>query len=955
MRNSGLIVYLVTFLLLSSLTTAYTITPDKEVHQHLAKEGGEVWPLIPYEIKDHLNGSVSTNTNWYDFDEVYYDNGDGIINGSAEEDVPVSRAFEHFFQVDNPQGGEYNDGLNIWYSNRDSSYRKAVRYWNDYVIPLYLSGKIDESYYWLGRVAHLLEDAAQPSHLHLDCHVGNPGINWIAACGGSSGDGGADDSVLEEYTGNNFQTLQQGSNWHGNNFTSKQYNYENLPNMDGFNWAEVEPTDATAKRNIELFRLFWYTAQKTQYFASDDFDGNSVYYTTDGTQKSFSTSLWSGDGVTIIDKKDYLAQDDISDSGRNISLEANATIPHAMKAVAGLYRLFEDAVRIDWPTENHDYRRTGFTLLKGDMPNANAVEKMSFVLESGGIDETEQVVKATVADLDNNGAMDTVSLVHKTSSVNETKIYAVEMEKKKNLLSKGYTTKVDRKWSTTAQGGAIYFPATLANIDPDSQKELVTGVRNGTVYAYDISSNGKSVSKRWNYYLPQKLSPLGGINITRFDGGTAVVDIDLDGNNEIVFADVFEGDSSWPGEVYVLKDNGAGNTPTKFANKTFGNGGAYATVSIANIDSDDNPEIIVPSLYGIYVFDYDPSVSGKLNTKWSNSDGKIESSAVIADVDNDNQYEIVYTTSTAGCAAGKTCYNRTYVRDAKTGTLERQIDLTTLPRPTPTVANLDSDANMEIVVLTQDSVSSSAVYGDVYCYDAVTGSACSGSWPYNDGNKLKTSFMSPNIADIDNNGNNDVVFAENNGNRVFILNNDGTKLFNYQFEGFVDNGIAIADVDQDSVAELALKRAGSPVTLFTTVSATNLAPALEKVENITAIVGDLINITLEAGVEGSDPNNNNINISYSAPFNDSGLWQTTVNDTGNYTLLVEVSDGNLTDYKFIDLILFNQNTSVVNTFSDNSTQKELNYLSPGNQTIQIRIPKNATVIYTKLTLNGKTS
>ena len=55
-----------------------------------------------------------------------------------------------------------------------------------------------------------------------------------------------------------------------------------------------------------------------------------------------------------------------------------------------------------------------------------------------------------------------------------------------------------------------------------------------------------------------------------------------------------------------------------------------------------NPEIIVPSLYGIVVLDYDSGAAGKLSLKWSNSDGKIESSAIIADVDHDNEYEIVY-------------------------------------------------------------------------------------------------------------------------------------------------------------------------------------------------------------------------------------------------------------------------------------------------------------------------
>lgn len=36
----------------------------------------------------------------------------------------------------------------------------------------------------------------------------------------------------------------------------------------------------------------------------------------------------------------------------------------------------------------------------------------------------------------------------------------------------------------------------------------------------------------------------------------------------------------------------------------FGNGGAYDAVSVANVDSDDYPEIVVPIQFGIKVLDY---------------------------------------------------------------------------------------------------------------------------------------------------------------------------------------------------------------------------------------------------------------------------------------------------------------------------------------------------------------
>ena len=65
-----------------------------------------------------------------------------------------------------------------------------------------------------------------------------------------------------------------------------------------------------------------------------------------------------------------------------------------------------------WPTENHDFRRTGLTLLKGDLTEDNIDNQVNLAIDDS--EGTEQVVKPTIADLDNNGLMESVVLVHKT-------------------------------------------------------------------------------------------------------------------------------------------------------------------------------------------------------------------------------------------------------------------------------------------------------------------------------------------------------------------------------------------------------------------------------------------------------------------------------------------------------------------------------------------------------------
>ena len=601
-----------------------------------------------------------------------------------------------------------------------------------------------------------------------------------------------------------------------------------------------------------------------------------------------------------------------------------------------------DIRHFDWPAENHDFRRTGFTLLKGDLTSASKV-KNQINLALDAVESTEQVVKPTVADLDNNGFMDSVVLVHKTTFNTYTKMYGVENQKIKLPYSNRPYYRTRQKWGAEQiDGGAIWFPASLGNIDSDSRKEIVTGTRNGTVYAYDVASNGK-VSKKWAYYLEKRFAPLPGTYTVNFNGGTAIADIDLDGTNEIIFADVGPAvtEANWDGKVYVL--DGSGSTPSLEASASVGNGGTYASISVANVDSDDYPEIIVPTQYGIRVYDYS---GGSLSLKCSNSHGLIEGSAVVYDVDRDNEYELVYVTSNRACASGKTCANKLYVINASSCTIEFEKTFTEMPRPTPTVANLDSDSQSEIIV---SSVSSLVTgLGTISAVDSSSGTT---QWTYNNGGNLHPGFVSPNIADIDNDGNYNVILGENSGSTVYVLTNSGGELYKYAVSGFMDNGLAIADVDSDQLAEIVFKRAGSP-TLFTSVSNENYPPEISEISNITAIAGDLIDINATGEISAVDLEGDNVQFYYSNPFNSSGLWQTGVNDTGNYSILVEASDGNSSTYRFIDVVIFNESTKVQSNFSDNSSQKLLNFAQSGNLSLTVRLPKNATILYSKIKIEG---
>ena len=97
-----------------------------------------------------------------------------------------------------------------------------------------------------------------------------------------------------------------------------------------------------------------------------------------------------------------------------------------------------------------------------------------------------------------------------------------------------------------------------------------------------MSLNWNRLKERWKYHLEPRMSPLDATNEVFFNGGTAVDDIDLDGDKEIILADVGATifDDEYPGKVYVF-DGGTGKIQTSF---DVGNGGTYASVSIGNVD-----------------------------------------------------------------------------------------------------------------------------------------------------------------------------------------------------------------------------------------------------------------------------------------------------------------------------------------------------------------------------------
>jgi len=251
----------------------YAVEPP--VHQWIALQAYNKLPSGPLkdEIINYLPTSSSSTyysnnfsppSGWDSNNNAHYTSSTALIEGAWEEDNddygiadpiwPISSVFpddsacRHFWD---PEGG-YNNGFlgdNWWEteacsdSRNVSSITQAQSWWKE-AIEAYPDTL---SYYYLGRVAHLLKDMSVPEHGHGDAHFGS---HWEGIL-----DVGYP-SALEEYTktDENYKDISAGDS--GTNIPD----IDSLPAFPGYTPSDFDD---------DLTKLFYNLVEY-----ADDFDGN---------------------------------------------------------------------------------------------------------------------------------------------------------------------------------------------------------------------------------------------------------------------------------------------------------------------------------------------------------------------------------------------------------------------------------------------------------------------------------------------------------------------------------------------------------------------------------------------------------------------------------------------------------------------------------------------------------
>ena len=118
----------------------------------------------------------------------------------------------------------------------------------------------------------------------------------------------------------------------------------------------------------------------------------------------------------------------------------------------------------DWYTFHHNYRRSGFTLLRGQTASAQDARNYSYLLSKGSADNYTS--RPSIADLNNNGKMEIVVVAAASTSDRGTVSIAefIGTDTRKSFLSRW------RKTFTTES----YWPPTVRDIDGGTgYKEVV--------------------------------------------------------------------------------------------------------------------------------------------------------------------------------------------------------------------------------------------------------------------------------------------------------------------------------------------------------------------------------------------------------------------------------------------------------------------------------------------------
>ncbi len=338
----------------------------------------------------------------------------------------------------------------------------------------------------------------------------------------------------------------------------------------------------------------------------------------------------------------------------------------------------------------------------------------------------------------------------------------------------------------TTRGNTYEGGPSIADIDGNGQKEVI-GVASDSTQLVVVGQSGATLPG-----FPQKISDGAWSSV-------AVGDLDNDGKKEMVFGG-FTG-----AHVFVFKSTGAewmdgdANTSTNGVFKNTGTPYNIGTPAIADLDGNGVRDII----YGTF--------DSKLNA-WrpdgTNLPGfpislpePVSSSVAIGYLDGPSDTQLDIVVQTGYYPNSNSAKDSLYVFSAtgarRPGFPKQLRGSDNNKSPSPALADMNNDGFLDIVAAGTD--------GKIYVYDRTGASlpAWVGGKPYS-ALAGTSSEASPSVADIDGDGNNDVVMGDESGSLTALSGVDASVMpgFPIQMGSGIKAAAALCDCDGDGKTEI---------------------------------------------------------------------------------------------------------------------------------------------------------
>ena len=270
---------------------AYTVEDDGEpVHEYIAEQALAIYAVThpDSELELWFPGVIKIGAGNEDLKDHVYDRSGACTT------------YNHFWDVDKGIGDPVDssafcaDGANAW--------QKACSLWA-MAVGEYNSGDKEAGYEYLGHVVHLLADMSLPAHAHEDIHY-------------------PDDDCYEDW------------------MTVDNAELDNDEIADLLTLGPVLIPDGADP----LYYLFYTTNQVADFFASDDYDGDTNDY-YGGWMNGIYTELGMY-SITEPLTAGHLTDNDAGDNDGdgNLSVIRDYSYKYAIRATATLFELFSEVV-----------------------------------------------------------------------------------------------------------------------------------------------------------------------------------------------------------------------------------------------------------------------------------------------------------------------------------------------------------------------------------------------------------------------------------------------------------------------------------------------------------------------------------------------------------------------------------------------------------------------------------